>query len=308
MRRSAAHACLFALPFSSALAAALVSVLAIFLPGGLAGCKDGAEPRRPVEPTVGTNSNWLLACSADDECGDAPLCECGACTQRCASDLDCDGLVGARCIAEASPSVSQSCGDTSGPGAGTVDASAADPATRPSLCLPRCEAGTCRDGQACVGGGCVLAALPDNAFCAPVAEASVIDRTREDDLLAQISALRAAGGTACGTAGAALPAATLRLDARLTCAARVLAADIAETRAISVTDSQGRGTRTRIVTTGYAPVRWGDTFAIEVSIAARALELMLADPAGCAALTGENFSDVGIGSARDVMVVTFGAP
>jgi uncharacterized protein YkwD len=175
------------------------------------------------------------------------------------------------------------------------------------VCLPRCEPGTCRDGQACVGGGCVLAPLPDNAFCAPIADTSVADRTREEELLALISELRTAGGTRCGAAAPSAAAAAPRLDMRLTCAARVLAVDIAASRSLSVVDSQGRTTDERVHAAGYAPRNWGETLAIEADTALEARDLMLSDPQACTALLSPTFPELGVGSAGDVLVVTLSA-
>lgn len=277
------------------LACAIACTLGGTLGGALASCKQG-----PTEPSVGTNSNWLRACVTDEECSGAPSCECGACTLPCARDADCDGLQDARCVAGASPSASQSCG---GGGAGVDDGGASS-----GLCLPRCEPGTCRDGQACVSGGCVLAVLPDNAFCAPVAEAPIVERTREEELLGLLAEARAAGGVVCGGTAAASPAPVLRLDARLTCAARVLAQDLEMTRALSPLDSQGRTTDTRVRAAGFQPSQWAEALAIQATSAAQARDLMLADPTTCMQLISASYAALGVGSAGDVLVVTLGAP
>ena len=39
-------------------------------------------------PNTGSETHWLAACSSDDECGELS-CECGVCTQACATDADC---------------------------------------------------------------------------------------------------------------------------------------------------------------------------------------------------------------------------
>jgi hypothetical protein len=286
----------------------LRAVARVALCSALALCMSSCKPadEGSTEPSVGTNSNWLRACVADAECSGEPVCECGACTKPCATDGDCDGLPDARCIREASPSASQSCGGAAGDPPSTDASTSAS--GRPSLCLPHCEPGSCREGQACVAGGCVLSTLPDVAFCAEVADRPLAERTREEELLALIAALRAAGGASCGSAAPSAPAPALRLDARLTCAARVLAADIARTRMLSVIDSQAGTTETRVRSAGYAPSLWADAFTLDVESAAAARDLMLSDPGSCAALTGSRFTEVGIGSATDALVVTLAAP
>ena len=266
---------------------------------GVGSLLSSCDPEDRPEPSVGTNSNWLIACVADDECSGEPVCECGACTKRCALDTDCDGLPDARCVSEVSPIAAQGCG---------VSYPIADASTgTEGMCLPRCTPGTCRDGQACVSGGCVLAPIPDNAFCSPTAATALADRTREEEMLVLITELRAAGGASCGAAGLSVPVPAPRYDAQLTCAARVLAADIVQSRSLAQLDSQGRMTDDRIRAAGYAPRTWGETFAIEVATADEALQLMLSDPDACTALTNARFPEIGVGSAGDVLVVTVGS-
>ena len=40
-------------------------------------------------PSVGGNTNWLLKCSDDEDCGSATRCVCGRCSQRCSSAAMC---------------------------------------------------------------------------------------------------------------------------------------------------------------------------------------------------------------------------
>ena len=137
-----------------------------------------ADSPEPPAPNVGTNSNWLRACSADEQCGDLPACHCGACTVEC----DRQRLRRARRRAlrrrghRPSRRRRRARRSRSLPQAG--------------ICLPRCAPGGCDDGQACVAEACVLAPLPDVPFCDPVAT-----QPR--------SAARARGGTARAAAGAA---------------------------------------------------------------------------------------------------------
>src|SRR6185295_17444044 len=101
-------------------------------------------------------SNWLRACAMDAECDDVAMCQCGACTAECSTDADCAALGGAHCASAPDPAVIATCsGDGIGAAAG--------------ICLPKCAPGGCKDGQACVHESCVLAQLPDVAFCAPAA-------------------------------------------------------------------------------------------------------------------------------------------
>ncbi len=50
------------------------------------------------DPANGTETNWLTACVADDECGKPAACHCGLCTMKCDEDGDCAGIgTPARC-------------------------------------------------------------------------------------------------------------------------------------------------------------------------------------------------------------------
>jgi hypothetical protein len=257
----------------------------------LCGCGDP----RPAAPSVGTNSNWLRACATADQCDDdLPECECGACTRACAVDADCGELEDARCALDADPAAWAAC-ESRAPSFGS------------GICLPRCQPGSCDDGQACVASACVLAPLPDLPFCAAVAAQDAALRAREEELLVLVQGMRAAGGVTCGTAPASTAAPALRFDARLVCAARVWAADIERTGAASGTDSEGRTGEDRLFEAGYTARAWGDSFAVDATDAARALTLMLADDDSCQRLTGAAYTDVGVGAAGQTLVVSIGA-
>lgn len=257
------------------------------------GCK-ASEDGSP--PQVGSNSNWLRACDAPVDCSsaDIPECACGVCTVACGSDEDCAGINDARCAFEASAAARSACG--------------AAASTSIGICLPRCEPGECGEGQACVNGACVLAALPDNALCNALPASTEALRALEDQLLALAEARRTADDLACEGQPMSLPQPALRLSPGLICAARALAADIVDTRDTSLTDSQGRGTQERMQLAGYEPLLWADTFAIEATSAEHALSLMIQDLFACMALSDMDFVDVGIGVAGDVYVMTLGAP
>lgn len=257
----------------------------------LCACKDA----QPDGPSVGTNSNWLRACSSADECGELPACECGACTARCANDGECSAIEDARCALGADPAAWAECQSRS-------------PELAGGLCLPRCDPGSCGDGQACVSGACVLAPLPATPFCADVAGWDAGARTREEELLALLQTLRTSGGARCAGSAAANPAPALRFDPRLVCAARVWARDIDATRTPGPQDSQGRTTEERMMAAGYTARLWGDSFAVDANSAAHALELMMAGDSGsCARLTDADYTDVGVGGIGDTLVITIGA-
>ncbi len=244
----------------------------------------GDPPR--TTPLVGTNSNWLRECANDGECDDSAMCQCRVCTADCSTDEDCVALPGAHCAPAGNMAAIAICG-------GGTD----------GLCLPSCAPGSCGQDQACVAQSCVPEHLPDVAFCAQAGHAAQADRTHEDELFAMLLNTRESGISGCGSATA--PA--LRFDARLVCAARVLAADMAKTHAQSLTDSQGRTTQQRFNAAGYAATVWGESFAIDAPSTARAVELMLADASICKTLGSARNQDMGVGVSGNVYVAAYGS-
>jgi hypothetical protein len=254
----------------------------------LAACGDPEAPG----PKVGSNSNWLRACTASEQCDEAPVCECGACTERCSSDADCAGLGDARCARADDPAARSACGGADLSGAG--------------MCLPRCTPGSCDDGQACVDGACVLAALPDVPYCAEVRAQDMTARAREERLLELVQSMREAGATSCGGAAAAAPAPAFRLDPRLICEARVFARDLDEHGFTGLADAQGRSPEDRLGLVGYRARLWGESFALQTSEAGAALAFMLEPVDSCQRLTDARYVDIGVGNANDTWLVTIG--
>jgi uncharacterized protein YkwD len=130
---------------------------------------------------------------------------------------------------------------------------------------------------------------------------SLADRKREDEILALLEQIRTAGSAGC-TGPAPVPAA--RLSARLLCADRVFADDIAKTRSTAQTDSQGRNATDRLAGAGYTPLTWWESTAVGASSAEAAVSLMLKDPQACSRWTDAAFTEVGVGVAGDSAVVT----
>jgi hypothetical protein len=255
----------------------------------LAACGDP-----PSTPNVGSNTNWLRACDTNEQCGQATACHCGTCTAQCSTDADCAALAGARCAAESEPATWTAC-QTVQPTFG--------------ICLPRCEPGGCGDGQVCEGGACVLAPVPNDSYCAPVATPGSADRIGEEQFLDAVQAMRTAGGVTCaaGTPSPVLP--ELRLDARLLCEARVFAADVVVTPAGSdLVDSQGRTMAQRLNLVGYTYRLGAEAYSLRGPVATDALSAMLGDAQICPYLTDSRFQDVGVGSSGQAYVITLAAP
>jgi uncharacterized protein YkwD len=148
--------------------------------------------------------------------------------------------------------------------------------------------------------------MPDVSLCAALASPDQTQRTREDELLGAFLDMRTAGGITCGTASPSTASAPLRLDMRLVCEARALAADMAMTQSRSLTDSEGRDTQDRLKLVGYAYMEWAENFEPQASSASVALGRMLADAGQCTWLTHPQFRDVGVGNSGRVYVITLG--
>ena len=271
----------FAPPLSALLWASAV-VLAL-----VAACGDDK-----TSPKTGSNSNWLVTCVDAGDCASSGACLCGACSLECNDDVDCSSLEGARCSAADDTARGAQCGG-------------AEPSV--GLCLPRCEPGSCADGQSCVAGACVLAALPEADFCDPARAPSQADRAAEEQLLALLQQNRVAGSTACTSGETSAPAPPLRLDGRLSCVARVRALDQVATGITGPDDSEGRNAAERANLAGYDVSAWWESYAFNAASGSQAYDRILADADSCPELGNSRYTDVGVGTAGDVFVVLLAA-
>jgi hypothetical protein len=260
------------------------SLLALFL-----SCSEPAST-----PNVGSNTNWLTACEVNSECVDELMCHCGACSKGCTLDSDCAGYQGTACVSSAEDAAVALC-------------RGAAAWASPGICLPRCQPGGCAEAQTCTLGACVPRALPRVDFCSAVSSASVENRTREEELILAVEEARMNGGIDCGTGTVTGSLSFVRVDPRLTCAARVLAQDLAVTGARVLTDSAGRTTSDRLGLVGYQARAWVEGFTRDMSSASTALVAMLGDSDFCSGISNGTILDIGVGYADNVYVVTMGA-
>lgn len=121
-----------------------------------AGCEPNGVPQ-----TTDSQTNWLKTCSADAECG-SYSCVCNVCTLPCSTDDACRSAPGSVCVPADDPGAVAVCGGSAAPGSG--------------MCLPRCDATSCADGQMCVAGVCT--SVPD-----PRVNVSVGTGTRHQSLI-----------------------------------------------------------------------------------------------------------------------------
>jgi uncharacterized protein YkwD len=146
--------------------------------------------------------------------------------------------------------------------------------------------------------------LPTSEFCNPVAESDADTRLREEKLLELLQAMWRDGLTRCGTNIAPQVVPELRLDARLTCAARVMAQDAVAAGGTTFIDSAGRDTLARMDLAGYTPGWWGEALAIAPDVAAT-FDTMLIEV--CSLVADGSFTDVGVGCAQNACVLTLAA-
>jgi hypothetical protein len=254
--------------------------------GLLLGC---SEPKS--SPNVGSNSNWLTACEVGADCAASLPCNCGACSKGCSHNEDCADFAGTTCVLATEDASNALCrGEANWASQG--------------VCLPRCQPGSCGTGQACVLSACVPMALPDLDLCSSVAGVTNAQRTQEEELILSVEKTRQTGGIDCGNGLVATLLHFVRLDPRLTCAARALAADIAASGIRGLTDSAGRTTVERHALAGYSSRFWAEGYAYDVPSASVALQAMLADQDFCIGFVNATLADVGVGFSNNVYVAT----
>jgi hypothetical protein len=254
--------------------------------GLLLGC---SEPNSA--PNVGSNSNWLTACEIGADCRASLGCNCGACSKGCSSNQDCADFAGTTCVLASEDAANALChGATSW--------------TSQGICLPSCQPGSCEATQACVLSACVPMALPDSGFCASVAGVSSDQRTQEEELILSVERARQTGSIDCGSGAVTGQLHLVRLDPRLTCAARALAFDMAVSGNRGLTDSAGRTTTDRYALAGYSPRFWAEGYASNASSASLALQAMLSDQDFCTGFVNTTLTDVGVGFSNNLYVAT----
>jgi hypothetical protein len=91
----------------------------LFIAAGLGALQAASGCGRADSPRLDSETHWLTTCQSDRDC-EVGSCECGVCTQNCASSADCSvlGLTGVECVpqpalcgasGEGSPGASSAC-------------------------------------------------------------------------------------------------------------------------------------------------------------------------------------------------------
>lgn len=267
----------------------LVVVLAL-LAGVLGGCGEGDR-----KPKTGSNSNWLSACQSDEECGPDTVCLCGACSSPCEGDGDCASLQGGQCALPSDSALASQCAHTGGSAPG-------------GLCFPSCTPGGCEQGQACIGGACILYPVPQVPLCDAVSVAPAESRVAEETLIELVQQARTLGETDCQQGRTPAPAPQLRARPSLSCVARVLAADFVAGVASGAEDGEGRDAGARLQLAGYSPSLWWEMVALNTPSPGEALARILSEPTYCTVLTSPEPVDLGVGYSGGVYVITLATP
>ena len=110
---------------------------------GLVGCTESIS----TPDSVGSETNWLINCDADAECGNSS-CLCGVCTTDCDGPTGCAGFESAVCSVNGEAAYAAQCSE--------MEAS-------PGICLPECSTNNdCATAQRCEDGACVFIATDSN--------------------------------------------------------------------------------------------------------------------------------------------------
>jgi uncharacterized protein YkwD len=163
------------------------------------------------------------------------------------------------------------------------------------------------------GGGDEPAPGPGTprGFCAPTAGWPAAWAAFEDEVLARVNAARAAGAT-CG-ADAYPPAAPLRHDPALRCAARLHSKDMHDRDFFAHDSPDGTTPWARMEAAGYAWSRAGENIAWGYRTPAAVVAGWLASPGHCRNILAAGFRDLGVGyyegaSGGPWWTQDFGAP
>ena len=150
--------------------------------------------------------------------------------------------------------------------------------------------------------------VPDNAYCANVANSSAEWATFETDVLALVNQRRATGAD-CGSQGSFNPAPALRMNPALRCAARVHSADMAARQYFDHTNPDGENPGDRLARAGYVASTWGENIAFGYGSPEAVVDGWMESDGHCANIMRPNFTEIGVGyGTGDMWTQVFGAP
>lgn len=192
------------------------------------GCSESTEPK------TNSNTNWLLPCERDEECGSEGSCQCGMCTVSCTPETGCGTLENAVCVSADSKVIEVACDsmDT------TLEA--------PAICLPQCQSDdVCGIDQLCLDGTCARV----GAICAATRGWTDAQANLEQQLFDAANAMRT-NGFDCGNGLVTAP--PLEPKDLLTCVARAHSRDMAQRNFFSSVNPDGADPGERVRLSGIS--------------------------------------------------------
>jgi uncharacterized protein YkwD len=148
--------------------------------------------------------------------------------------------------------------------------------------------------------------VPENAYCADLADWPPEWAVFEEEVLALINEHRAAGAD-CGSHGEFAPAVPLSMSAALRCAARSHSMDMNVRDFFSHTNPDGDGPGERLSYAGYDGLGWGENIAWGYPSPAAVVTGWMGSDGHCANIMRRDFTLIGVGYyAGNYWTQTFG--
>jgi len=137
--------------------------------------------------------------------------------------------------------------------------------------------------------------VPDNAYCADVADWPEQDVALELGVLELVNQRRAEGAN-CGPEGSFGPAPPVGLAPGLICAARVHSLDMAVRGFFDHTNPDGESPFDRMGYAGYSYITAGENIARGQNSAAAVMDAWMNSPGHCRNIMSPDFAELGVGA------------
>ena len=136
--------------------------------------------------------------------------------------------------------------------------------------------------------------VPDNAYCASVADWDGGHTQLENEILEIVNQRRAEGAN-CGSAGSFGPAGPLTMNPALRCAARVHSKDMVDRNFFDHTNPSGESPFQRMAEAGYNYSTAGENIAAGNSTAAATMDQWMNSDGHCGNIMNPAFTELGVG-------------
>lgn len=150
--------------------------------------------------------------------------------------------------------------------------------------------------------------VPNNAYCAGVADWSAAWAVFEEDVLRLVNQRRATGGD-CGSQGSFAPAGALTMSPALRCAARVHSTDMGTRQYFDHINPDGENPGDRLARAEYIASTWGENIAFGYASPEAVVEGWMSSDGHCANILRPTFTEIGVGyGTGDLWTQVFAAP